>query len=113
MQNVPEMSQYIANLRTSTVDGQKHNQTMVSDASPGTATPKMNESFVFMAHVSLDHACAQDGYLKCPHQTIIDGDSMSMRWDSCWFLGGLGVGGHWTRDQLGGSYRKRQGKKTS
>jgi hypothetical protein len=25
---------------------QKHNSTMVSDASPGTADPKMNESFV-------------------------------------------------------------------
>jgi hypothetical protein len=58
---------------------------MVSDASPDTAAPKMNESFVHMAHVSSDHARAQDGYLKCPHPTTIDGD---MRWDS----------GHWTRD---------------
>jgi hypothetical protein len=40
---------------------------MVSDASPGTATPKMNESFVHMAHVSSDRACAQDEYLKRPH----------------------------------------------
>ncbi len=68
---------------------------MVSDASPGTAASKMNESFVHMAHMSSDHACAQDGYLKHPHPTIIDGH---MRWDSCWFLGGLGVGGHLTRD---------------
>ncbi len=68
---------------------------MVSDDSPGTATPKMNESFVHMAHVSSDCACAQDGYLKRPHQTIIDGD---MRWDSSWFLGGFGVGGHRTHD---------------
>jgi hypothetical protein len=66
---------------------------MVSDASSGTATPKMNESFVHTARVYCE--CAQDGYLKCPHLTIIDGD---MRWDSGWVLGGLGVGGHWTRN---------------
>ncbi len=41
--------------------GQKHNSTMVSNASPGIAAPKMNESFVHMAHVSSDRACAQDG----------------------------------------------------
>ncbi len=66
---------------------------MVSDAPPSTTTPKMNEAFVHMAHVSSNHACAQDGYLKRPHPTIIDGD---MRWDSGWFLGGFGVGGHQT-----------------
>ena len=66
----------------------KHNLTMVSNASPGTAAPKMNESFVHMVHVSSDRACAQDGYLKRPHPTIIDGD---MRWDSGWFSGGFGV----------------------
>ncbi len=68
---------------------------MISNASPGTAAPKMNESFVHMARASSDRADAQDGYLKRPHPTIIDGD---MRWDSSWFLGGLGVGGHWTCD---------------
>jgi hypothetical protein len=68
---------------------------MVSDASPGTATPKMNKSFVHMAHVSLDRARAQDGYLKSPHPTIIDGD---MRWNSSWFLDGFGVGGHRTHN---------------
>jgi hypothetical protein len=73
--------------------GQKHNSTMVSDASPGTAAPKMNKSFIHMAHVSSNRACAQDGYLKRPHPIIIDGD---MRWDSAWLLGGFGVGGHWT-----------------
>jgi hypothetical protein len=52
---------------------------MVFDALPGTATPKMNKSFVHMVHVSSDRACAQDGYLKHPHPTIIGGD---MRWDS-------------------------------
>ncbi len=83
------------NLRTSTIDGQKHNLTMVSDASPGTADPKMNKSFVHMAHVSFDRVCAQDGYLKRSHLTIIDGD---MRWDSGWVLGGFGVGGHRTHD---------------
>jgi hypothetical protein len=68
---------------------------MVSDASPGTTIPKMNESFVHMAHVSSDRACALDGYLKRPHMAIIDG---YMRWDSGWFLGGFGVRGHWTRN---------------
>jgi hypothetical protein len=68
---------------------------MVSDASPGTAAPKMNKYFVHMAHGPSEHACAQDGYLKRPHPTIIDGD---MRWDSGWFLGGFGVGGHLTRN---------------
>jgi hypothetical protein len=68
---------------------------MVSDASPGTVTPKMNKSFVHMAHVYSNHACTQDGYLKRPHPTIIDGD---MRWDSGLFLGGFGVGGHQTRN---------------
>jgi hypothetical protein len=71
------------------IDGHKHNPTMVSDASPSTATLKMNTYFVHMAHMSYDRACAQDGYLKRPHPTIIDGD---MRWDSGWFLVGFGVG---------------------
>jgi hypothetical protein len=62
---------------------------MVFNASPGTAAPKMNESFVHVAHVSSDRACGQGGYLKHPHPTIIDGD---MRWDSGWVLGGFGVG---------------------
>jgi hypothetical protein len=66
---------------------------MVSDASPGTTTPKMNKYFVHMAHMSSNRACAQDGYLKRPYLTISDGD---MRWDSGWFLGGFGVGGHLT-----------------
>jgi hypothetical protein len=86
--------QYIANLCTSTIDGQKHNSTMVSDASPATTAPKMNKPFVHMAHVFSNRACTQDEYLKCPHPTIIDGH---MRWDSGWILGGFGVGGHRTR----------------
>jgi hypothetical protein len=68
---------------------------MVSDASPGCTPPKMDESFVHMAHVSCNCACAQDWYLKRPHQTIIDED---MRWGSGWFLDGFGVRGHGTRD---------------
>jgi hypothetical protein len=56
------------------MDGQKHNSIMVSDASPDTAAAKMNECFIRMAHVSSNRACAQDGYLKRPHPTIIDGD---------------------------------------
>jgi hypothetical protein len=43
------------------LDGHKHNSTTVSDASPGTATPKMNKSFMHMARVSSDHSCKQDG----------------------------------------------------
>jgi hypothetical protein len=68
---------------------------MVSDASPGVAAPKMRETFVYMAHVSSDRACAQDGCLKRPHLTIIDGD---IRWDSGWFVGGFVVRGHRTRN---------------
>jgi hypothetical protein len=68
---------------------------MVSNASPGTAVPKMNKCFVHMAHVSSDRAFAQDGCLKHHHPNIIDED---MRWDSGWFLGGFGVGVHRTRD---------------
>ena len=75
----------------------KHNSTMVSDASPGTADPKtkMNESFVHTAQISSDRACAQDGYFKRPHPTIIDGDKRS---DSGWFCVGFGVGGRFTCD---------------
>ncbi len=49
--------------------------------------PKMKESFIHMAHLSSNRACAQDGYLKHHHPTIIDGD---MRWDSGWFFGWFG-----------------------
>jgi hypothetical protein len=66
---------------------------MIFDASPGSVTPKMNGSFVHMTHVSCNCACTQDWYLKLLHWTIIDGD---MRWDSGWFWGGFGVGGHGT-----------------
>jgi len=73
----------------------KHNLTIVSDASPGTADPKMNESFVHTAQMSSDCSCAHDGYFKRPHPTIIDGDK---RWDSGWFCVGFGVGGSFARD---------------
>ena len=72
----------------------KHNSTMVSDASPGAADPKINESFVHTAQMSSDRACAQDGYFKLP-PTIIDDDKRS---DSGWFCVGFGVGGHLTHD---------------
>jgi len=68
---------------------------MFSDASPGAADPKMNESFVHMARVSSHSAFAQDGHFKCPHPIIIDGDMWS---DSGWFLGCFGVVGHLTCD---------------
>jgi hypothetical protein len=64
----------------------KHNSTMVSDASPGTANPKMNESFIHTANISSNRACAQDGYFNHPHLTIIDGDK---RLDSGWFCIGF------------------------
>jgi hypothetical protein len=73
----------------------KHNSTMVSYASPGTADCKMNESFVHTAQMSSDRACAQDGYFERPHPTIIDGDKGS---DSGWFFVGFGVGRHLTRN---------------
>ncbi len=68
---------------------------MVSDASPGTARPKMNKSFVHTAQMSSDRACAQDGYFKRPHPTIIDDDQWP---DSDWFCVGFGVGGGLTHD---------------
>jgi hypothetical protein len=78
----------------------EHNLTMVSEASPGTANPKTNKSFIHMAHASSDRAHAQDGYLKHPHPTIIDGD---MRFDSGQFLSGFDVGGQLTCNWLCGS----------
>jgi hypothetical protein len=78
---------------------------MVSDASPSTVALKMNEYFVLKAHTSYDRACAQDGYLKRPHPSIIDGD---MRWDSGWFLVGFGVGGHLTCDLPQSDYSSSQ-----
>ena len=68
---------------------------MVSDALPDTANPKMNKSFVHTAQMLSDRACAQDGYFKRPHPTIIDDDKRS---DSGWFCVGFGVGGCLTRD---------------
>jgi hypothetical protein len=69
---------------------------MVSNPSPSTAAPKMNKSFIHMAHVYSDRAYAQDGYLKLSHPTIIiDGD---MRWGSDWVFGVFGVGGQRTRN---------------
>jgi hypothetical protein len=73
----------------------KHNLTMVSNASPGTANPKMNESFIHTVQMSSDRACTQDGYFKRPHPTIIDDDK---RLDGGWFCVGFGVSGYLTRD---------------
>ncbi len=38
---------YVAKLHKSTIDGHKNNSTMVSNASPGTVAPKMNEPLFF------------------------------------------------------------------
>ncbi len=63
---------------------------MVSDASPGTAAPKMNKSFIHMVYVSSGRACAQEGYLKGPHPTIIDGYEVGQWLGFGWF-GGQGT----------------------
>jgi hypothetical protein len=68
----------------------KHNSTMVSDALSGTANPKMKKSFIYVAKMSSDRACAQDEYFKSPHLTIVDGDTRS---GSGWCCVGFGVGG--------------------
>jgi hypothetical protein len=44
---------------------------MVSDASPGAAGPKMNESFVHMALASSHSAFAQDGTSNVPIQPLL------------------------------------------
>jgi hypothetical protein len=62
---------------------------MVSDASPGTTNPKINESSVHTVQMSSNRACTQDGYFKRPHPTIIDDDK---RLDSGWFCVCFGVG---------------------
>ena len=53
-----------------------------------------------MAHAFSSYACTEDGYFKCPHTSIIDGDK---RLESGWFFVGFGVGGRLTRDLLGKS----------
>ena len=68
---------------------------MASAASPRADDPKMMESPASMAHASSSYACAEDGSIKRPHMTSIDGDKRS---DSGWFFVGFGVGGHLTRD---------------
>jgi hypothetical protein len=62
--------------------------TIVSGALPGTANPKMNDSFVHMARASSYRACAQDECLKHPHLTII---GIDMRLDKGWFFVDFGV----------------------
>ena len=59
---------------------------MVSDASLDTTDPKMNESFVHTAQMSSNRACAQDGYFKRPHLTIIDDDKRSESGCFLWVL---------------------------
>lgn len=58
---------------------------MVSDASLDSADPMTNELFVHTAHMSSNHACAQDWHFKYPHSTIFDGDNIC----------GRSVGGFW------------------
>jgi hypothetical protein len=71
----------------------KHNQTMVSAASPSTANPKMVELCNHTAQPSSHHARAEDGHLKCPHPLNIGGDFWS---DSGWVFVGFGISKHLT-----------------
>jgi hypothetical protein len=57
----------------------KHNSTMVSDASPGTADPKMNKSFVHTAHISSDCACAQDGHCTTMREKSDSGVNVELK----------------------------------
>ena len=66
----------------------KHNSTMVSDASPGVADPKMNESFVHTAQTSLEVDTHRMGSCGVPIQrllTEISGRTVDG------FFGGFGV----------------------
>jgi hypothetical protein len=76
----------------------KHNSTMVSDASPGTAQPQ--DERIIGSSCSADvfrtvHAHTGMVTSERPHPTIIDGNKRS---DSGWFCVGFGVGGRLTRD---------------
>jgi hypothetical protein len=51
----------------------KHNSTMVSDASPGTANPKMNNSFVHTAQMSSDHRIVTSNIPLQPLLMVIRG----------------------------------------
>jgi hypothetical protein len=68
---------------------------MISNALPGAANPKMNNSFVHMARASSYCGWVQDGCLKRPHLTIINGD---MKLDKGRFFVGFGVGETPTRN---------------
>jgi hypothetical protein len=58
--------------------------TMVSAASHSTTDHKIVELCFHTAQAFAHHACAEDGYLKCPHPPNIDGD---IWWDSGWVFG--------------------------
>jgi hypothetical protein len=68
---------------------------MVSNALPRPTDPKMKELFIHTEETSSNHACTQDGYVKCLHPTIIDGE---MTLDSGWFLVDFWVVGYLTCD---------------
>jgi hypothetical protein len=73
----------------------KHNQTMASAASPSAANPKMVKLCSHTAQPSSNHACTENGCLKCPHPPNIGGDFWS---DSDWIFVGFGISGHLTHD---------------
>jgi hypothetical protein len=73
-----------------------HNWAMISEASPGSAKPKITELFVHMAHASSDHGCLEVTDLKWPHNFNFD---QAKWWDKGWFLGWVDV----KCEKLGGS----------
>jgi hypothetical protein len=56
---------------------------MATKAIPSVPNPKMTELCNQTAQLSAHHTCAEDGYFKHHHTSIIEGD----KWlDSDWFL---------------------------
>ncbi len=47
---------------------------IISAASPRASNPKIVEKCNHTTQASAHQACAEDGYIKCPHLPIIDGD---------------------------------------
>jgi hypothetical protein len=60
---------------------------MASTALPSPASTKMMINYYPVVHAASQHACGEDGYLKCPHPRIIDEDN--------WVAGWLVVGWTW------------------
>jgi hypothetical protein len=68
---------------------------IISAASPRAAGPKIVEKCNHTTQASANHACADDGIIRCPHPLIIDGDIQVARW---LVVGWILVGGHLTHN---------------